>query len=266
MTKDEIIKLAESVGINFQEHIGVLGRSNITTLGSQPIGKIEAFARACYEAGKAEFAKGAKVTIPPHAMEQEFQLHYRKGYEAGRTAEREECAKVCDSISQDQWSLYKGRPPYTRQRLHAGKVSRCRRLRRSHPSKGEAVTKETDRELLELAAKAAGIDLAGWSEYRSAFWLGGSVVNQLMPWNPLTDDGDALRLAVKLRIAIRIDDPDAVCAGWCANQNGAPTLDGKGPWFWKEWIDGEANNNGDPNAAIRRAIVRAAAEIGRAMP
>jgi hypothetical protein len=27
--------------------------------------------------------------------------------------EREECAKVCDSHADDQWSLYKGRPPYT---------------------------------------------------------------------------------------------------------------------------------------------------------
>lgn len=64
MTKDEIIKLAESVGINFQDHIGVLGRSNITTLGSQRIEKIEAFARACYE--------------------------------AGRTAEKQECKRVCE--------------------------------------------------------------------------------------------------------------------------------------------------------------------------
>ena len=32
-------------------------------------------------------------------------------------AEREACAKVCDDISEDQWALYKGRPPYTGQEL-----------------------------------------------------------------------------------------------------------------------------------------------------
>lgn len=118
----------------------------------------------------------------------------------------------------------------------------------------------TDRELLKYAAMAAGIDFRDWPHTN----VPGRYENR--PWNPLTDDGDALRLAVKLRIAIRLDDPDAVCAGWSANQNGAPTIDGRGPWFWKEWIDGEENNNGDFYAATRRAIVRAAAEIGRAMP
>lgn len=33
------------------------------------------------------------------------------------TAEREACAKVADSISEDQWALYKGRPPYTGKEL-----------------------------------------------------------------------------------------------------------------------------------------------------
>lgn len=31
--------------------------------------------------------------------------------------EREACAKVADSISEDQWALYKGRPPYTGREL-----------------------------------------------------------------------------------------------------------------------------------------------------
>ena len=48
----------------------------------------------------------------------------------------------------------------------------------------------TDREMLEAAARAAGQErsVAGdlWSNARG------------MPWNPLTDDGDALRLAVQL--------------------------------------------------------------------
>lgn len=81
-----------------------------------------------------------------------------------------------------------------------------------------------------------------------------------MEWNPLTDDGDALRLAVKLRLTIKHDDPDAGGAGIAKDQAGAPTLDGNGPWFRKEW-----HKDSDPYAATRRAIVRAAAEIGRSM-
>lgn len=92
----------------------------------------------------------------------------------------------------------------------------------------------TDRELLELAAKAAGIevirsrledplnmDMLVNDSFRNIAQVAGA-------WNPLTDDGDALRLAVKLGLQygiIKIDD--------CK--------------------------------ATRRAIVRAAAEIGRAM-
>jgi hypothetical protein len=30
-----------------------------------------------------------------------------------RSVEREACAKVCDDIGEDLWSLYKGRAPYT---------------------------------------------------------------------------------------------------------------------------------------------------------
>ena len=62
----------------------------------------------------------------------------------------------------------------------------------------------TDRELLIFAAKAAGIE----GEYES--WTGQGFkegirqvlngVKCLRPWNPLTDDGDAFRLAVQLNL------------------------------------------------------------------
>lgn len=77
----------------------------------------------------------------------------------------------------------------------------------------------TDRELLELAAKAVGIDNK-------------KLNHPVNFWSPLTDDGDALRLAVKLRIEVCSKGMEAF---------------------------------GDPYAATRRAIVRAAAEIGRSM-
>ena len=51
---------------------------------------------------------------------------------------------------------------------------------------------KTDRELLELAAKAGLIPVV-WSELAECFFLGEEC---LQPWNPLTDDGDALREAI----------------------------------------------------------------------
>jgi hypothetical protein len=86
----------------------------------------------------------------------------------------------------------------------------------------------TDKELLELAAKAAGLE----------------VVTPTMlahgQWNPLTDDGDALRLAVKLRLTPHIDGNLTDCE------------------------DCTVAHLDDPYAATRRAITRAAAEIGKA--
>ena len=93
----------------------------------------------------------------------------------------------------------------------------------------------TDRELLELAAKAAGFNaFAGHAK-------------QMIEsgWNPLTDDGDALRLAVKLHIPLRFEED----------------FDG---WGVVAGTDGEMCKP-DPYAATRRAIVRAAAEIGKEM-
>lgn len=96
-----------------------------------------------------------------------------------------------------------------------------------------------DKELLELAAKAAEIEL-GWPAvdgYKVDFGRG--------VWSPLTDDGDALRLAVKLKMQVS-------CSGRFVNVQ-----------IGREWIETDAMfENLDPYAATRRAIVRAAAEIG----
>jgi len=61
-----------------------------------------------------------------------------------------------------------------------------------------------DRELLELAAKAAGLKIdksetSGRGRGNTGFNCMGDVVldwHNGTRWNPLTDDGDALRLAV----------------------------------------------------------------------
>lgn len=89
----------------------------------------------------------------------------------------------------------------------------------------------TDHELLELAAKAAGLTF--WEENE---------------WNPLTDDGHALRLAVKLELSINRDVSSNFVFAY--HEYG----------IWTHQVD---RTYDDPYAATRRAIVRAAAEIGR---
>lgn len=110
----------------------------------------------------------------------------------------------------------------------------------------------SDRELLELAAKAAGME---WCHYYVDSQL--AIVDH-RPWNPLTDDGDALRLAVKLGVIIdcRYAKYTGV-QGFCVNY-----------WTQEEEcreyksVHEESDNH---LSATRRAIVRAAAEIGRNM-
>ena len=101
---------------------------------------------------------------------------------------------------------------------------------------------KTDRELLELAAKAAGID---WFD-EPALQAGKGLHMKSGPfWNPLQDDGDALRLAVALRMDLNINDEecDVFHADGCVSEVGG---------F-------------DTESVVRRAIVRAAAAIGEAM-
>lgn len=111
----------------------------------------------------------------------------------------------------------------------------------------------TDRELLELAAKAAGITLEwdgnpdGWMP----MYYEGKTYYQ---WNPLDDDGDALRLAVRLPLDVMFGfDGEGNVVGVNANWDGAPA----------EVIQEPLGQ--DVAKATRRAIVRAAAEIWRAM-
>lgn len=108
----------------------------------------------------------------------------------------------------------------------------------------------TDRELLELAAKAAGLNLAEYREERNSMYFPfPSELTREHWWNPLTDDGDALRMAVKLRIKFEVHPTHPFVAAF------APETVGR----FEEHI---ANNTYE---ATRKAIVMAAAEIGKAM-
>ena len=106
----------------------------------------------------------------------------------------------------------------------------------------------TDKELLELAAKAAGYRIKRKSrDYGLVIW---NEKSEPIFWNPLTEDGDALRLAVKLHMCLDTFDVDEKehTVAWKTLSN-----------------ECRENHNDDPYTATRRAIVRAAAEIGKEM-
>lgn len=100
----------------------------------------------------------------------------------------------------------------------------------------------TDQELLTYTAKAVGIKF----DEDSRTFEG----DCRFDWNPLTRDADAFRLMVKLSIRVR---------PYC----------GDGDDYTTVTIDNHGRiteeHNGDALAATRRAIVRAAAEIGKGM-
>lgn len=98
----------------------------------------------------------------------------------------------------------------------------------------------TNKQLLEYAAKAAGIELLFDEDGRSYF----RYPDDRQYWNSLNGDGDALRLAVKLEMELEL-------FGGCSIALMA----------FADWVD----HNNDPYAATRRAITQAAAEIGKGM-
>ena len=114
----------------------------------------------------------------------------------------------------------------------------------------------SDRELLEWAAKAVGKPGVhqNWKDECGNLSQGIAVNGApgRLWWNPLTDDGDALRLAVDLRLTIsyeRYDDTDYVVAT---------------PPHTHQGYDCAVDQ--DPRSATRRAIGRAAAAVGKALP
>lgn len=105
-----------------------------------------------------------------------------------------------------------------------------------------------DQQLLELAAKAAGMDYLVWTPGTSPIVPAERRINGQMHWNPIHDDGDALRLAVKLNLWLHVEE-----YGASARRAGGA------------WLGCEAHPYGGIEVATRRAIVRAAAAIGKEM-
>jgi len=104
---------------------------------------------------------------------------------------------------------------------------------------------ETDREQLKFAARAAGE------------WPSPEPFEHVLDrWNPLVNDGDAFRLAVKLGLL--------VCQS--AYKPGENAWGFVGVAWYGQQVELESEKfTDDPYSATRRAIVRAAAEIGRNM-
>lgn len=115
----------------------------------------------------------------------------------------------------------------------------------------------TDRDLLEMTAKAVGGEFSPgttktrtgetWEEWQ---WTGpmGVVIDSIVT-NPLTNDGDAFRLAMRLHIGVMIRDGHAIAL--FDHPDGNP------------WRTVEPCNPIGEQAAARRAIVGAASVIGR---
>lgn len=119
-----------------------------------------------------------------------------------------------------------------------------------------------DLELLELAAKAAGFKkyISDYLGSRSIVLYDDEVyseikersvsVEKIKNWNPYTDNGDALQLAVRLGMKLS------------TNLHHRFVMVNDEQEFYDESKFGGVS---DPEGAMRRAIVRAAAEIGRRM-
>ena len=127
----------------------------------------------------------------------------------------------------------------------------------------------TDRKLLELAAKAAGVfmrkedwpfsdpfdpkclethfDPGERSITGTRVWFGGDgevCGTELHTWHPLTSDGDALRLAVKLQMRVGVGYVDRVMG---------------------QMLDYFEGDDVEPMADTRLAIVRAAAAYAQSL-
>jgi hypothetical protein len=117
-------------------------------------------------------------------------------------------------------------------------------MKKTLQRKGKAMT---DRELLELAAKAAGVD-GNYFHSDNPIHCGIYQARGEYYWNPLVSDSEALRLAVKLGMRGIFEIGVSIQSNKAYAYNGDDAVR-------------EVLNDGDPLAATRRAIVRAAAQM-----
>ena len=107
------------------------------------------------------------------------------------------------------------------------------------------------REDYEMAAKAAGYAIIG--DLHPSDGVNVVIGGRVYLWRPSDEDGDAFRLANRLRICVEFgsceDDAPVIWVGLIEDR--------------RDWP--RCAHFPDPNAATRHAIFRAAIAIGRAM-
>lgn len=115
-----------------------------------------------------------------------------------------------------------------------------------------------DRELIVLAGHAAGKDIFYDDFHDGAPCYYAEDIDCNIMWNPLEDDGDAFGLAVALHMDIN-SYPCTQEIGAVQHKHNKICDGNQHRMFEKTWQQ-------DAFSATRRAIVRAAAEIGRTKP
>lgn len=129
----------------------------------------------------------------------------------------------------------------------------------------------TDRELLELAAKAAGYGIHDFTEDGGCWAYELGVVHTrneedpVFKWHPRDDNGDSFCLAVKLGVKV-LPYPQFSLEKHSvevARLTLAPLEDDENTFIGPQLVE---DYKSDPYAATRRAIFLVAAAIGKAMP
>ena len=98
----------------------------------------------------------------------------------------------------------------------------------------------TEREEFEMVAKVCGIEPTGWTD--AGLLLGN--VGEMIIWNPRTDDGDAFRLMVKMKMSLNFGNKHAFAEAALTQE------------IKVEYVT-------DPYAATREAIWQCALECAR---
>ena len=106
----------------------------------------------------------------------------------------------------------------------------------------------TEREQLELAAKACWIEIDHWRRDMPMVNICEYDASEYQAWNPLHDDGDCARMEAQLSVCVEWSE--AWVISWHGNVQQTVLF---------------STHNGDKNAARRAASVAVAAEIGRLM-
>lgn len=114
-----------------------------------------------------------------------------------------------------------------------------------------------DRVLLEFAAKAAGLSDSRWDDFYASISHTASNGLKDCPWNPITSDAEAFRLAVQFGMDLTLPQK--------REQVSAAAVWFDGVLIHKmRWLDDDAEES-DFIEAARRNIVEVAAEIGKVM-